>query len=111
MPRNRKIPPPPRSHRWYLAEWAIERQKRQADAIRDLGWSRSSASDLWTGKQRYTQDHVDEVARWLGIAPYELLMPPAEAMWLRRLRDVVAIAAEDGRPFDHERTPRKAHVR
>jgi len=103
MPRIRKIPPPPRTHRWYLAEWATERGKRQADAIRCLGWSRSSASDLWTGKQRYTQDHIDEVAKWLEIEPFELLMPPKEAISLRRLREMAhAIAAEDGTPFVHD---------
>lgn len=69
--------------------------------MRELGWSRSSASDLWTGKQRYTQDHVDEVARWLGIEPFELLMPPRDARALRGMREMAhAIAAEDGVPFE-----------
>lgn len=95
MPRVRKTPPPPRSHTWYLADWAAWRGKRQADALRELGWSRSSASDLWTGKQRYTQDHIDEAAKWLEIQPYELLLPPAEAMSLRKMREAaLAIAAD-----------------
>ncbi len=88
MPRKRSNAPSPEllSHRWYLPEWAKLKKKRQADAQRELGWPKSSASERWNGKQRYTQDLVDEVARWLKIEPYELLMSPAEAQALKRLR-------------------------
>lgn len=73
-------------HRWYFREWATLRGKIQADADRELGWPRAKTFALWNGKQRYTQDSVDEAAIWLGVEPYELLMPPEEAMQLRQIR-------------------------
>lgn len=56
---------------------------RQKDAVQHLGWSKAQASDLFTGKQRYTQDLIDEVAQWLQLAPYELLMHPEDALAIR----------------------------
>ena len=40
---------------------------------------------------------MNEIAKWLGIRPFELLLPPNEAMALRRLRESAAVimAAED----------------
>ena len=107
-------PPPPGGpmamdkdgdHEISRAEWAAEFGKRQTDAQRELGWPKSAASYLWNGKQRYTQDLVDEVAAWLGIQPFELLMPPREARLLRRMRETAAaIVAEESSLFrdDHE---------
>lgn len=98
MPKSPSTPPSALGHRWYFAEWASHRGKKQADAQRELGWSRSTASGLWNGTQRYTQERVDEASVWLGVAPYELLMPPEEAVALRGLRDsAYAIAAEQKR--------------
>lgn len=98
MPKSPSKPISALHHRWYLAEWSALLGKRQADAQRDLGWSRSTASGLWNGTQRYTQERVDEVVRWLGIQPHEVLMVPDEALRLRQLRDTAyAIAAEQGR--------------
>ena len=65
-------------------------EKSQADAVRELGWPKATASDLWNGNQRYTQDYVDEVSTWFRIRPYELLMHPADAMALRHLRETAA---------------------
>lgn len=90
MARKRSTPPRQLSHHWYLREWGEVLGKSQADATRDLDWPKAKASDLWTGKQRYTQDLVDEVATWFNIRPYELLMHPADAMALRQMRDAVA---------------------
>jgi hypothetical protein len=90
MARRKSKPPRLLSHHWYLAEWAERLQVRQKDAIDKLGWSKAQASDLFTGKQRYTQDLVDEVAAWLQLAPYELLMPPADALAIRAMRDSAA---------------------
>jgi hypothetical protein len=93
MARKRSTPPRQLSHHWYLREWAEVLEKTQADAQRDLGWAKATASDLWTGKQRYTQDYVDEVAAWFHIRPYELLMPPADAIAIRQMREAVATLA------------------
>jgi len=81
---------------WYLQEWAAKAEKRQADLVTDLGWVKNHAHRIWHSKQPYRRDIVNAVARWLGIQPYELLMPPEEAMLLRNLRQTAkAIAASD----------------
>lgn len=110
MPRKAATPPSELSHRWYLAEWATYYGKTQADASRAMGWPKSNASELWNGKQRYNQDLVDQVILWLEIRSFELFMPPAEAVALRRLRETAlviaadhAMAAEDGGRFDREK--------
>lgn len=87
MPRRTSKPPRLLAHHWYLAEWAERLGVRQKDAVNKLGWSKAQASDLFTGKQRYTQDLVDEVAAWLQLAPYELLMPPSDALAIRAMRE------------------------
>ncbi|GGL48192.1 hypothetical protein GCM10010983_51940 [Caulobacter rhizosphaerae] len=79
-------PPTELSHRWYLAEWAKAVGKIQADAQRELGWPKATASDLWRGRQRYNQELVDQVSNWLNVRPYELLLPPNEALALRDMR-------------------------
>jgi transcriptional regulator with XRE-family HTH domain len=90
MARRKSKPPRQLSHHWYLAEWAERLGVRQKDAVNKLGWSKAQASDLFTGKQRYTQDLIDEVAAWLHLAPYELLMAPADAYAIREMRESAA---------------------
>lgn len=86
---------------WFLQEWMARRDKRQADLVRELGWTRRKASELYNGDQPYKRDIVNEVARWLGIETFELLMPPVEADQLRQVRQAaLAIAArEPGKPI------------
>ena len=95
VPRRTSTPPRKLRHHWYLAEWAAALGRTQSDAVRELGWNKSSASHLWNGKQRYSQDYVDEVSIWLNIRPYELLMPPDLAMAIRRLREAAPRLAAD----------------
>ncbi len=90
MARRKSKPPRLLSHQWFLAEWAERLQVRQKDAVEKLGWSKAQASDLFTGKQRYTQDLVDEVAAWLQLSPYELLMHPDDAHAIRAMRNSAA---------------------
>ncbi len=90
MARKRSTPPRLLSHHWFLTEWAERLGVRQVDAVNHLGWSKAQASDLWTGKQRYTQDLIDEVAAWLRLQPYELLMPPEDALAIRQMRQSAA---------------------
>ncbi len=79
---------------WYLQEWMAHFQKKQASLTNELGWNKGRANHIWHSKQEYKRDLVNEVSAWLGIAPYELLMPPAEALQLRALKQsALAIAA------------------
>jgi len=81
-------------HTWYLREWLQQSDppKTQADLQRALSWSKAKAHDVWHGQQ-YTQALVDEVSAWLQIRPFELLLPPEQAMAIRRLRDSAATIA------------------
>lgn len=72
---------------WYLSQWMTERGKRQADIVRDLGWNPARISLMLRGKQPYTREAVNELADYLAIKPFELLMPPRDALALRQLRD------------------------
>jgi plasmid maintenance system antidote protein VapI len=74
-------------HGWFAQQWLKTMRKSQADACRALGWSKATASDLVSGKQRYNQDAVEGLASFLQISPYELLMHPQDAMSLRQLRN------------------------
>ena len=87
---------PTMSDDWFLQDWMARRDKRQADLVRELGWTRRKASELYNGDQPYKRDVVNEVARWLQIEQYELLMPPVEADQLRQVRQAaLAIAARE----------------
>lgn len=75
------------SHDWFLVAWAKALGRKQADFVRDLGWNKSKASLVWRGEQPYTRDMVNEVAAYLNLQPYELLMHPADANAIKRFRD------------------------
>ncbi|PZR37205.1 MAG: hypothetical protein DI526_01425 [Caulobacter segnis] len=70
---------------WYLQEWMRHFGKIQADLTKELGWDKSRANFIFHGKQPYKRDKINEVASWLGIEPYELLMPPSKALAIREL--------------------------
>ena len=78
---------------WYLKQWLKVAGKSQADMARELEWNKAKVSLTANGKQAYDRQDIGEAAAFLEIEPYELLMPPAEAMALRRLRrDAARIA-------------------
>ena len=77
--------------------WAETLGRKQADFVRDLGWNKSKASLVWRGEQAYTRDMVNEVSNYLHLQPYELLMHPAHASAIKRLRDTAkTITQMDG---------------
>lgn len=79
---------------WFLQDWMSHLDKIQASMTTELGWNKSKASLVYNGKQKYSRDTVNELSSWLGIEPFELLMPPAEALEIRQLREAaLAIAA------------------
>jgi hypothetical protein len=80
---------------WYLNEWLAYYGKRQRDIVADLDWNKARVSLMVRGTQPYTRDAVNELASYLNIKPFELLMHPEEAMAIRRLRETAAKIAED----------------
>lgn len=85
---------------WYLRDWmaAQEPPKRQADLIRELDWPRAKASEVFNGRQRYNRDMVNQIAAWLHLKPYELMMHPSEAMAIRGLRRQAAAIVASSEP-------------
>lgn len=92
-------------HDWYLQEWARSLGKKQNSLVTELGWEKNAAHRIWHGKQPYRRDIVNEIAAWLQVRPYELLMPPEQAHRLRSLEHAAkafqveeAAASEDVAP-------------
>ncbi len=87
---------------WFLREWMDELGVRQKDMIERAGWSKATASQLYTGVQDYSPKIVNEAAAALNVAPHELLMRPEQAMALRRFRQDALRVVEGGRALDGE---------
>lgn len=83
---------------WYLQEWFETLGLIQHDMVTKLGYPKNTAFKLWHGVQDYRRDYVDDISAMLNIEPFELLMPPAEAMALRRLRATIAEVARSEAP-------------
>lgn len=81
-------------HDWYLREWFAAMGLKQRDLVTKLDYQPAAAHALWHSIQRYRRDHVADISALLNIQPYELLMPPEEAMALRRLRSAIAEVAK-----------------
>lgn len=86
-------------HTWYVREWLEQAGKIQADLMRDLNWSKAKASGVWNGQQ-YTQSLVDELAPYLNVRPFELLLPPQEAFSIRNMREAAVRLAAERRDSD-----------
>jgi hypothetical protein len=80
---------------WYLQEWMIHFGKKQSSLVNELGWLKGRANKFWHKQHSYRRELVNQLAAWLGIEPFELLMPPHEALALRRLRATAAEIVAD----------------
>lgn len=80
----------PASHDWYLREWFATQGLKQRDMVTKLDYQSTLAFRLWHGIQPYRRDNIEDIAALLNIKPHELLMPPEEAMKLRRLQSAIA---------------------
>ena len=87
-------------HDWYFKEWLRSLGKKQADVVRDLDWNKAKVSLTASGKQPYTRAEINEIADYLHLRPYELLMHPDDAMRLRRLRDEMVRLAHESEDAD-----------
>ncbi len=73
-------------HDWYASEWLRHFKKKQADVVRDLDWNKAKVSLTVAGKQPYGRDDLNELAEYLHLEPFEMLLPPERAMSYRQLR-------------------------
>ncbi|WP_271165834.1 hypothetical protein ACETKC_10200 [Brevundimonas intermedia] len=89
---------------WFLQQWLDHFNKRQASLVNELGWDKSRANFVYHGKQPYRRDLVNEIAAWLQIEPYELLMDPQEAIAIRYLR-AAARSISEGSPLPASTDP------
>ena len=100
---------------WYLREWMDMLGVNQAEMIRRTDWSKATASQLYNNIQDYSPKIVNEAAKALNVAPFELLMKPEEAMALRRQRDaaltIVAVSDERAVAGQLERDPETKRLR
>lgn len=87
-------------HDWYLKQWLRYFGKKQADVVSELDWNKARVSLMVRGEQQYTRDAVNELADFLHIRPYELLMHPDDAMALRKLRREALQVVETSRTLD-----------
>lgn len=83
---------------WYLQEWFAVGGLKQAHLVTQLGYGKNTAFRLWHGLQPFGRDNVLEISQLLNITPAELLMPPEEAMAIRRLRSALAALPVSDRP-------------
>jgi hypothetical protein len=85
-------------HDWYLADWLRHLGKKPADIVNDLDWNKARESLMRRGEQPYTRDAINEIAAYLHLEPFELLLPPERAMALRQYRasaeQIVTLASE-----------------
>lgn len=97
-------------HDWYLAQWLRTLGKKQADVVRDLDWNKAKVSLTASGKQPYTREEINEIADYLHLRPYELLMHPDDAMRLRRLRDEMIRLAHESETMEPEEGEKKVSL-
>lgn len=92
----------PKQINWYLREWMdtlIQPARgRQAKMAKLTGWSKATTSQLYNGDQDYSPKVVKQAADALGVAEYELLMPPERAMRMRQLLAQLKAIATDAPP-------------
>jgi transcriptional regulator with XRE-family HTH domain len=75
-----------RANGWFLNEWMQVLGYSQARLARSTGWHRDKVSRLCLGKTPYNQPILEEIARVMGMAAYELLLHP-DTPSLATLRD------------------------
>ena len=79
----------PETPLWYLQEWFAVAGKKQRDLVTGLDWLPAKANKVWHGVQEPKSSEIHEIAAFINIDAHELLMPPEEAMKLRRLKSVL----------------------
>jgi len=101
-----KLKPFARTAPWFLSEWMHALGLRQADLMQRTGWSKTTASLLYNGRQKYNPVLLMEAADAMNLRPFELFLPPDEAMAIRRMREAALqiVAATPERSTAQRRT-------
>lgn len=94
-------------HDWYLVQWLRTLGKKQADIVNDLGWNKARVSLTARGLQPYDREDINEIADYLNLRPYELLMHPDDAMRMRTLRSEMIRLAHENETIDDETESRR----
>lgn len=94
---NMAVSRPKRTVHWYFRQWAEAMNLRQVDMVRLTGWNKTTVSLLWNDRQDYTPAIVEGAAAAMNLRPFELLLPPDEAMAIRRMRESAVQLAADRR--------------
>lgn len=81
-------------HDWYLREWLRTLGKTQQWVADELRLQKSKISRKANGVTPYDRDDINAISALLHLSPYELLMPPEDAMEIRSLRKAISLAAE-----------------
>lgn len=89
----------PEQPNWFLADWMKSLRVSQAKLADECGWNRSTMHGIYHGRTEYYREIVNLLARKLNIEPYELLMPPDQAMALRSQREASERIVEVTKPF------------
>lgn len=76
-------------HDWYLKQWLKAKGVNQQWVADELGLQKSKLSRKATGATAYTREDINAISALLNIQPWELLMDPADAAEIMRLRAAV----------------------
>lgn len=88
----------PETEIWYLHEWFETQGMIQRDLITKLDWLPAKAHKIWHGVQPPKLHEAAEIAGLLNIRTHELLMPPEDAMRIRRIEATLAEVAKPTEP-------------
>jgi hypothetical protein len=85
---------------WFLRDWMRVMNVESQVMLQELtGWSKAKASMLVNDKQDFNSEVLTEAAHALNVKPYELLMPPEDAMALRDFRRSARVISDRQSPF------------
>lgn len=100
---KKPTPVAPAAPDWFLREWMKYFRITQAEMMRRTDWSKATMNDIYHGRTNYYREIVNVAASALGVASWELLMPPEEAHRIRRWRaafeaEQVKLASDGPKP-------------
>jgi len=61
---------------WYVREWLLSRNLRQADLVSRTEFNKSQVSEFVNGRHRFNADVLQAFAEAIGVEAADLLRPP-----------------------------------